>query len=101
MILYILHSGYLLAEIYEVYQQISSLIRQAQSQHIQIIIKDDFNTILDHSPHSLVTLSYWIAEFDLHFCNDASLLDVDSSWTYSHPLTGKRTLDYILTSRHF
>ena len=97
---YLPHSGYSLAEIDEVYQQISPLIRQAQSRHMQIIIGGDFNTTLDHSPQSLV-FSDWIAEFDLQLCNDPSLLDFDSSWTYSHPLTGKCTLDYILTSRHF
>ena len=95
---YIPQSGYSLAEIDEVYQQISLLILQAQSRHMQIIIGGDFNTTLDHSPQSLVFYD-WIAEFDLQFYNDPSLFDFDSSWTYSHPLTGKRTLDYILTSR--
>ena len=51
---YLPHSGYLLAEIDEVYQQISPLIRQAKSRHMQIITEGDFNTTLDHFPQSLV-----------------------------------------------
>ena len=60
----------------------------------------DFNTTFDHSPQTLVFFN-WIAEFDLQLCNDPSLLGFDLSWTYFHPLTGKRTSDYILISRHF
>ena len=67
---------------------------------MQIIIGGDFDTTLDHSSQSLV-FSDWIVEFDLQFCNEPSLLDFDSSWIYSHPFTGKRTLDYSLTFRHF
>ena len=37
----------------------------------------------------------------MQLCNDPSTLDFESSWTYSHPSSGKRQLDYILTSRDF
>ena len=47
---YSLYCDYSLAEIDEVYQQISPLLRQAQSRRMQIVIGGDFNTTCDHSP---------------------------------------------------
>ena len=75
------------------------LLHEAKYILYRIVISGDFNLTVTNNRRADSLLDL-VHAFDLQICNDLQLQIDDSSWTHSHPIYGRRQINFILLSRN-
>ena len=75
------------------------MIHEAKRLHYRIVIGGDFNLVVANNRRADLLLDL-VHAFDLVISDDPQLHIDDSSWTNSHPIYGRRQIDFILFSRN-
>ena len=80
--------------------QLHGLLHEAKRLHYRIVIGGDFNLVVANNRRADLLLDL-VHAFDLVIGDDPQLHIDDSSWTHSHPIYGRRQIDFILFPRNF
>ena len=98
--LYFPHSGHPISDLENSLQQLDALVSEAQSLGYKVLIGGDLNISLCNDERRLL-LEELNSMTHLVLINDPQLFPLDLGWTYSHQLTGKRQIDYLICAREF
>ena len=75
------------------------MLYEAKRLHYRIVVGGDFNTTLANNRRADLMIDL-VHAFDLEIGDDPLVNANTSPWTHSHPLYGKRQIDFILVSRN-
>ena len=81
------------------YDQLHGLLYEVKRLHSQVVVGGDFNTTLANHRRADLMIDL-VHAFDLAIGDDPLVNANASSWSHSHPLYGKRQIDFILVSRN-
>ena len=96
--IYMPHAGYDQShgfrDFESIIDQLHRLLHEAKRLHYRIVIGGDFNLVVANNRRADLLLDL-VHAFDLVIGDDPQLHIDESSWTHSHPIYGRRQIDFI------
>ena len=92
---YLPHAGYKFEEFTSCLQDLRTIVMDAQSKSMRIIMGGDFNAEIGRGLRG-ATLMNFVCELGLNLCNVQEEQDFSSEWTFRSSLGRLRRIDYIV-----